>query len=91
MPHTLSLFLRAASDHPRNALRARITRQTFMLEGLNTDVYMAHGQSSLAHMWTAIHFGDYMAYYLAIAYAIDPTPVEALTGLKAALAARPVG
>jgi len=87
MPHTLTLFLRAASDHPRNSLRAEITRQTFMLEGLNTDTYLAQGENSLAQMWTAIHFGDYMAYYLAIAYNTDPTPVEALTGLKTALAA----
>jgi len=91
MPHTLTLFLRAASDHPRNILRTSMTRQTFMLEGMNTNIYLAQGDSSLAQMWTAVHFGDYMAYYLAIAYAIDPTPVEALTGLKATLAARPVG
>lgn len=85
---TLTLFLRAPSDHPRNALRAEITRQTFMLEGLNTDFYLARGNSPLAHIWTALHFGDYMAYYLALAYQIDPTPVDALTTLKAALAAQ---
>jgi glucose/mannose-6-phosphate isomerase len=67
-------------------MRARITRQTFMIEGLNTDAYIAPGETSLAQMWTAIHFGDYMAYYLAIAYATDPTPVDALISLKAALA-----
>jgi glucose/mannose-6-phosphate isomerase len=86
VPHTMSLFLSAASDHPRNGIRTLITRQTIMLEGLNTDIYMASGENSLAQMWTAIHFGDYMAYYLAIAYSVDPTPVEALISLKAALA-----
>lgn len=88
MPHTLTLFLRAASDNPRNTLRVNITRQTFMLEGLNTDFYLAQGDSRLAQMWTAIHFGDYMAYYLAIAYSTDPTPVDALTNLKASLPAQ---
>jgi glucose/mannose-6-phosphate isomerase len=86
IPHTMTLFLSAGSDHLRNQIRARITRQTFMIEGLNTDAYMAPGETSLAQMWTAIHFGDYMAYYLAIAYATDPTPVDALISLKAALA-----
>ncbi len=86
IPHTMTLFLSAGSDHFRNQMRARITRQTFMIEGLNTDAYMAPGETSLAQMWTAIHFGDYMAYYLAIAYATDPTPVDALISLKAALA-----
>jgi glucose/mannose-6-phosphate isomerase len=85
MPRTMTMFLRCASDHPRNRLRTDITRKGFMLEGLNTDGYEAKGETSLAQMWTALHFGDYMAYYLAIAYQVDPTPVDALQGLKAAL------
>ena len=58
-----------------------------MVEGLNTDVYDANGESPLAHIWTALHFGDYMAYYLAMAYEVDPTPVDALQTLKAAMKA----
>jgi glucose/mannose-6-phosphate isomerase len=85
MPRTMTLFIRCASDHPRNRLRSDITKQGFMLEGLNTDVYDAKGETPLAQMWTALHFGDYLAFYLAIAYNIDPTPVDALQGLKAAL------
>jgi len=84
---TITLFLYAPSDHPRNQLRADFTRQGFMIAGLNTDVYKANGESRLAHLWTALHFGDYMAYYLAMAYGMDPTPVEALQNLKAALKA----
>ncbi len=79
---TLAMFLVAPSDHPRNRLRSEFTRQVFMLEGSNTDFYLAKGDSKLAHIWTALHFGDYLAYYLAIAYQTDPTPVEALAHLK---------
>lgn len=85
--HTMTLFLRAPSDHPRNLLRADLTRHGFMVAGLNTDVYSAIGKSRLAQLWTAVHFGDYMAYYLAMAYGTDPTPVEALQNLKAAMQA----
>ena len=85
MSRTMTMFLRSASDLPRNRLRTDITRQGFMLEGLNTDGYDAKGDYPLAQMWTAIHFGDYLAFYLAIAYQVDPTPVDALQGLKAAL------
>ena len=85
--HTMTLFLRAPSDHPRNLLRADLTRHGFMVAGLNTDVYNANGESRLAQLWTALHFGDYMAYYLAMAYGMDPTPVETLQNLKAALKA----
>jgi glucose/mannose-6-phosphate isomerase len=84
-PHVISVFLRAPSDHPRNKLRLKITRKTYMLEGLNADGYMAKGDTPLAHIWTALHFGDYVAYYLAMAYGIDPTPVDALETLKATL------
>ncbi|HTP01873.1 MAG TPA: bifunctional phosphoglucose/phosphomannose isomerase [Anaerolineales bacterium] len=85
MPHTLNLFLRAPSDHPRNRKRLELTRQAYMLEGLNTDFIDAHGDSPLAHIWTTLHFGDYLAYYLAMGYNVDPTPIEALVSFKQAM------
>ncbi len=84
--HTITLFLQSASDHPRNHLRMELTRKAFMLEGLNTDFIKARGSSALAHMWTLILFGDYMAYYLAMAYGVDPTPIQALVDFKQAMA-----
>lgn len=85
----IHLFLQAPLDHPRNRLRVELTREMFMLEGLNTDLYQAKGETVLENMWTALHFGDYMAYYLAIAYGVDPTPVENLEHFKKALKQRP--
>ena len=85
-PHTMTLFLRAPSDHPRNRLRSDLTRSAFMLEGMNTDFVDARGSTPLAHMWTTILFGDYMAYYLAMGYGVDPTPVQALVEFKQAMA-----
>ncbi|MGA7194270.1 MAG: bifunctional phosphoglucose/phosphomannose isomerase [Anaerolineales bacterium] len=82
MPHMMELFLRAPSDHPRNRKRIDLTKHAFMLEGINTDFLDARGDSLLAHMWTLILFGDYMAYYLAIAYGVDPTPIQALDNFK---------
>jgi len=76
------LFLRAPSDHPRNARRAELTRKAFMLEGFNTDFMDAQGATPLEHMWTLLHLGDYMAYYLAMIYGVDPTPVDAIEGFK---------
>jgi glucose/mannose-6-phosphate isomerase len=85
-PHTMSLFLRAPSDHPRNRLRSDLTRKAFMLEGMNTDHVDARGHTPLAHMWTMILFGDYVAYYLAMGYGVDPTPVQLLDEFKDAMA-----
>ena len=81
-PHTMTLFLRAPSDHPRNRLRSDLTRKAFMLEGMNTDHVDASGNTPLAHMWTLILFGDYVAYYLSMGYGVDPTPIQALVDFK---------
>ena len=48
----------------------------------NTDIIDARGDSPLAHIWTTLHFGDYTAYYLAMTYGVDPTPVAAIENLK---------
>jgi glucose/mannose-6-phosphate isomerase len=57
-----------------------------MVEGINTDFILAQGGGRLADMWTALHYGDYTAYYLAMAYGLDPTPVPMLEELKAKMA-----
>lgn len=79
---TMALFLRAPSDHPRNRLRSDLSRSALMLEGMNTDFVDAQGDSPLAHQWTLLHLGDYTAYYLAMIYEADPTPVTALENFK---------
>ncbi len=82
LSRTCTLFLRAPSDHPRNRKRIDLTQKAYMLEGLRTDWYDAQGTSRLDHMWTALHFGDYLAFYLAMAYGVDPTPIAALVDFK---------
>jgi len=82
---TIVLFLRASLDHPRHSARAEATRRQFMVEGFNTDSVEAQGTTRLAQQWTCLHYGDYVAYYLAMAYGVDPTPVPVMEGLKAAL------
>jgi glucose/mannose-6-phosphate isomerase len=79
---TFVIFLRAPSYHPRNQLRSDLTKKVFMLEGLNTDFVDAQGELPLSHLWTSLHLGDYIAYYLAMSYGVDPTPVAAIEGFK---------
>ena len=83
--HTMTLFMKAPSDHPRDKLRSDLMRQAFMLEALNTDVIEARGDSVIAHLWALIIFGDYMAYYLAMAYGADPSEEDAFVNFKMAL------
>jgi len=85
LTNAMVLFLRAPSDHPRNRLRSDLTRQSLLVEGLNTDFIDAVGIDTLSHIWTCLHFGDYVAYYLAMAYGVDPTAIPAIEHLKTAL------
>jgi glucose/mannose-6-phosphate isomerase len=80
-----SCFLRSKHNHPRNRLREKHTRQIMLLEGLYTDFYRADGKTLLEDMWTTLHFGDYLSFYLSIAYQVDPTPVPMLANLKQTL------
>lgn len=87
LPHLIALFLTAPSDHPRNALRARITRELLMRQGINTDLFVGRGEGRLAQVFSLILLGDFISVYLALAYAVDPTPVQVISELKARLAA----
>ncbi len=86
LDHMTALFLEAAANHPRNLLRSSLTREIFMVEGIGTDVFQAKGDTPMQQLWTMIQLGDYLAYYLAMIYGVDPTPIEFISGLKAAMA-----
>jgi glucose/mannose-6-phosphate isomerase len=82
----MAIFLRSPHNHPRNSLRDEFSRVTLMVEGINTDFILAQGGGRLADMWSTLHYGDYTAYYLAMAYGLDPTPVPMLEELKEKMA-----
>jgi glucose/mannose-6-phosphate isomerase len=84
---TMVLFLRASQNHPRNLLRIEATRKILMVEGFNTDIVDAQGETRMAQQWTCLHYGDYTSFYLAMAYGVDPTPVDAIESLKVQLKA----
>ena len=86
LSNLMAIFLRAPSLHPRNRLRTNLTKQTFMLQGIGTDFIDSQGTSRLAHQWSLLHFGDYVSYYLAMAYGVDPTPIETIEGFKQEMA-----
>ena len=83
---TMVVFLNAPTDSPRNRLRSELTQRAFMIEGMGTDMYIAKGESELENLWTAVQFGDYVSYYLAMAYDVNPTPVDAIENFKKEMA-----
>ena len=73
-------------DHPRVALRHQLTHSMLLTEGFITDPIKARGESRLAQQMSMILFGDYLSYYLAMAYKVDPTIIEPIMMLKSMMA-----
>lgn len=85
IPRAMIVFLNARTEHPRLQLRVQATRHVMMVEGFNTDVIEAEGETRLAQQWTSLLLGDYTAFFLAMTYGVDPTPIAAIESLKARL------
>ena len=73
-------------DHPRITLRQQHTRAVFMMQGCVPDTLEARGECALAQVMNAVQFGDYLSFYLAMAYGVDPTPTPATDEIQAKLA-----
>lgn len=69
-------------DHPRVAVRHRVTHDLFLRQAIVTEIVQARGESRLAQQMNLIQFGDYVSYYVAMAYGVDPTPIPAIAVLK---------
>lgn len=74
-------------DHPRVALRQNLTRQVFMMEGCVPDTVTAEGESALAQALYTIIYGDFVSFYLALAYGVDPSPTPAVAEITERLSA----
>lgn len=85
LSNTMVLFLEGEGCHPRNQARARLTRHAFLQMGIGTDSIKARGATRLAQMWTSLHYGDFLAFYLALNYGMDPGAVEMIAEFKTAL------
>jgi glucose/mannose-6-phosphate isomerase len=82
----LVVLLRSASLPQRISLRYKVTGQLLEQAGVPYHYVDGEGKSYLSQMTSLIFFGDYVSYYLAMLYEIDPSPVETIAYLKEQLA-----
>jgi glucose/mannose-6-phosphate isomerase len=80
-----ALFLECVSDHPRNRLRSKVTRENLLLEGVSTDFYLVPGETPLENICAGVQFCDFTAFYLAVACGEDPTPIPGINAIKQSL------
>ena len=77
------VFLAAPADHPRNRRRARLARNLLDSVGIGYRRIVFDGPSLLAQACSAISLGDYVSFYLAVLYGVDPAATPALGMVKA--------
>ncbi len=80
------IMLRDKNMHPRVAKRMDITKGILKEAGVSIFEIWSRGEGLLSNIFSLIYIGDFISYYLAILYGIDPTPVERVTYLKKKLA-----
>ncbi len=67
-------------------LRYEVTCQLLERAGVRYEFVDGEGTSPLSQLLSLVLFGDYVSYYLALLYRIDPSPVETINYLKEQLA-----
>jgi len=80
------VLLRSPSLQRRIQLRYQVTCQLLDRAKVSYQIVDGDGTSPLSQMMSLVLFGDYVSYYLAILYKIDPSPVKAIDYLKEQLA-----
>ena len=77
----MCLFLREPETESRNVVHEELNRMGMLTEGVNVDFVNAFGKNRLERMWTLVLMGDYVAYYLAMIYEVNPMETELIEEL----------
>ena len=80
------VLLRSPSFNRRVKLRYEVTCELLDRAGIVHEFVDSEGSSLLSQMMSLVMVGDYVSYYLAILYRVDPSPVEVINYLKERLA-----
>jgi glucose/mannose-6-phosphate isomerase len=76
------VMLRCPSLHPRILIRYQVTGELLEQSGISHQTIDSRGKNELSQMMGLVYLGDWVSYYLAILYEIDPTPIKAIDYLK---------
>lgn len=80
------LVLRDRADHPQVQRRMEVTASLVADRANAWHLIDSEGESPLARVLSLINLGDWVSFYLAMSYEVDPTPVHLISRLKETLA-----
>lgn len=78
-------ILRDEEDNSRIQSRMDITQNILQPFAGNVIEVFSEGSSLLARIFSLIHLGDWVSFYLAMMHKVDPTPVTKIDYLKSEL------
>ncbi|MBU1178147.1 bifunctional phosphoglucose/phosphomannose isomerase [Patescibacteria group bacterium] len=76
------LIFRDPDEHPRNLKRIEITAKLWRDKEIPVEIIDLEGSNTIEKTFYGLNLGDWIAYYLALEYGQDPTPVEMVEDLK---------
>jgi len=82
-PRLRVVVLRDTDEHPQTERRREASVRLAVERGVPLSEIPAEGENPLTRLASLIAITDYASVYLALAYGIDPTPVEIIERLKA--------
>jgi glucose/mannose-6-phosphate isomerase len=90
---SLHAVIALRSDHELREIAARFPLSLDIARGAGAEVreVAVPGRGALATLLSLVTIGDFATCYVALRRGVDPTPVEVIQGLKAALAAMDLG
>jgi len=75
-------MLRDLDTHPQILKRFEVTAQLMRNKGVEVEILDMEGENVFTKIFMSILLGDFTSYYLALAYGVDPTPVDMVEELK---------
>lgn len=82
MQQSSIFILRDEEDNSRIQSRMDITQNILQPFAGNVTEVFSEGSSLLARIFSLIHLGDWVSFYLAMMHKVDPTPVTKIDYLK---------
>ena len=86
VPTLRVVFLSHPALHPRLLRQYEAVAGELGAAGVSHERVDGEGKSPLAQVLTAIYFGDFVSYYLALLNGVEPSPVAPIARFKAKLA-----
>ncbi len=77
----VTFLLSPPFDAPQIARGHDLSFDLYMQQGIAVDKVKGRGNNPLSQVMSTIQYGDYVSYYVAMAYGVDPTPTPAITEL----------